>query len=121
MAHPTLRLILAHLGRGADEELVELFAAHPGVVADTSLRLGSPHDDEPWDPASVRGLIRRLGPERVLFGTNYPIVDPVVYRERFHDLGLSSAERALVGAGNARRFLRLPGPPADGVVRRPTA
>lgn len=106
-AHPTLRLILAHLGRGADEELVELFAAHPGVVGDTSLRLGSPHDDEPWDPAALRDLIRRLGPERVLFGTNYPIVDPVQYRERFDELGLSLAERDLVGAENARRVLRL--------------
>ncbi len=106
-AHPTLRLILAHLGRGADEDLVELFAAHPGVVGDTSLRLGSPHDTEPWDGAPLRRLIRRLGPERVLFGTNYPIVDPVQYRQRFDELGLSLAERDLVGAENARRVLRL--------------
>jgi predicted TIM-barrel fold metal-dependent hydrolase len=106
-AHPALRLILAHLGRGADEELVELFAAHPGVVADTSLRLGSPHDAEPWSPGPIRDLIRRLGPERVLYGTNYPIVDPVEYRERFEELGLSAAERELVGAANARQFLRI--------------
>jgi predicted TIM-barrel fold metal-dependent hydrolase len=106
-AHPTLRLILAHLGRGADEELVELFGAHPRVVADTSLRLGSPHDVEPWSPDPVRDLIRRLGPERVLYGTNYPIVDPVVYRQRFDELGLSAAERELVGGANARRFLRI--------------
>lgn len=106
-AHPTLRLILAHLGRGADEELVDLFAAHPGVVGDTSLRLGSPHDTVDWEPGPLRDLIRRLGPERVLFGTNYPIVDPVQYRERFDELGLSLAERDLVGAENARRVLRL--------------
>jgi predicted TIM-barrel fold metal-dependent hydrolase len=106
-AYPTLQLILAHLGRGADEELVDLFAAHPGVVGDTSLRLGSPHDTDDWEPGPIRELIRRLGPERVLFGTNYPIVDPVLYRERFDELGLSLAERDLVGAENARRVLRL--------------
>lgn len=106
-AHPELRLILAHLGRGAEDELVALFAAHPGVVADTSLRLGSPHDVDAWDGRPIRDLIRRLGPERVLFGTNYPIADPVEYRERFDELGLNPAERELVGSENARRVLRL--------------
>jgi predicted TIM-barrel fold metal-dependent hydrolase len=101
--HPGLRLILAHLGRGFDDELVDLAGRHPTLLTDTSLRFGSPHD--PWEPGTVRELIRRLGPDRVLFGTNYPIVDPVVYRERFDGLGLGSAEAEQVGSANARRLI----------------
>lgn len=104
-AHPGLRLVLAHLGRGYEDELSDLLQAHRDVVTDTSLRLGDPRDDGAWDPAPVRALIRRLGADRVLFGTNYPATDPVAYRERLDGLGLTAAEFAAVGRDNAARLL----------------
>lgn len=102
-AHPRLRLVLAHLGRGLDSQLVELMADYPTVRSDTSLRLGSPHD--PWEPDAVRALIKRVGPERVLFGTNYPLVDPVEYARRLDELGLTPAERERLADVNARELL----------------
>ena len=102
---PTLSLILAHLGRGLEDQLLDLAREHPTVHTDTSLRFGSAHD--PYDPDEVRGLIRKLGPERVLFGTNYPMADPVEYRERFDALGLTGDEMAMIGEGNAVRLLGL--------------
>lgn len=102
-ANPSLRLVLAHLGRGLDDELVDLMARHPGVSSDTYLRFGSPHD--PWEPDVVRALIRRLGADRVLFGTNYPIVDPVLYRERFEGLGLGPDEAERVASANAAELI----------------
>jgi predicted TIM-barrel fold metal-dependent hydrolase len=104
-AFPRLALVLAHLGRGLDDEVVELVGRYPGVFADTSLRLGGPRDVGSWDPAALLAVIRRVGVERVLFGTNYPLVDPVEYRERLDSLGLSPAEAELVGSANARRLL----------------
>jgi predicted TIM-barrel fold metal-dependent hydrolase len=102
-AHPSLRLVLAHLGRGLEDELIELVGRHPGVASDTSLRLGSPHD--PWEPGVVRSLIRRLGADRVIFGTNYPIADPVLYRERLNELRLGREEAARITSGNAQALI----------------
>lgn len=104
-AFPRLRLVLAHLGRGYEVELIALAARFPGVFADTSLALGHPKDTEAWDPAPVRSLIRRLGADRVLFGTNYPTTDPVEYRGRFEALRLSAGEAAAVAHDNALRLL----------------
>ena len=78
-------------------------ADYPTVRSDTSLRLGSPHD--PWEPDAVRALIKRVGPERVLFGTNYPLVDPVEYARRLDELGLTPAERERLADVNARELL----------------
>ena len=103
---PELRLVLAHLGRGLEHELVELVRAHENVMTDTSLRLGGPH--EPWRHAAAAGLVdllRRVGAERVLFGTNYPLTDPVEYVERFRALPLTDRERELIGRGNAVRLV----------------
>ena len=108
-ALPGLRLILAHLGHGFEDEVAEVLARHDSVVTDTSLRLGSPRDEALWDPAPVRAFIERVGAERVLFGTNYPIADPVVYAERIGTLGLRGRDHELVTRGNAERVLGLTG------------
>jgi predicted TIM-barrel fold metal-dependent hydrolase len=105
--HPTLQVILAHLGRGHSDELVELVEGHPGAHTDLSLALGHPHERSGPDLSSVRRLIRRLGPGRVLFGTNYPIGDPIAYRVQFERLGLTAGERSAIGRENAERLLRL--------------
>lgn len=111
--HRDLRLILAHLGHGFEDEVAELARRHDGVHADTSLQLGSPRDAEAWDAAAGDRLvtrIRRIGAERVLFGTNYPIADPVTYVERFRALPLTDLEREQVGRENAARLLGLSAP-----------
>lgn len=104
--YPTLRVILAHLGRGHSDELIELVGRHPGAHTDLSLALGHPHEPGGPDLESVRRLIRRLGPERVLFGTNYPVCDPVAYRSQFERLGLTPGERSTIGGENAERLMR---------------
>jgi predicted TIM-barrel fold metal-dependent hydrolase len=104
--HPSLRVILAHLGRGYSDELIELVDRHPGAHSDLSLTLRHPHEPDEPDLDAIRRLVRRLGPERVLFGTNYPIGDPVEHRVRFDALRLTPAESAAIGATNAERLLR---------------
>ena len=58
------------------------------------------------DPAGLRELVRRMGPDRVLLGSDYPadmgVPDPVA---AVNAAGLDDRERAAVLGGNAARLL----------------
>jgi hypothetical protein len=100
---PGLTLILAHMGHGYEEDIVELCARHDHVYTDTSLRLSRLGREGHPTPEELVALIRRIGSDRVLLGTNYPFVDPVSYRRRLESLPLTDGERTLVAGEN---FLR---------------
>jgi len=100
VAYPEVRIQLAHLSLGADDALVALTAKHRNVWADTSLRLGGyPGDD--FSPSGLVDLIRRIGTDRVLYGTNYPMVDPRAYADAFRALPLAPGELRAVATDNA--------------------
>jgi predicted TIM-barrel fold metal-dependent hydrolase len=115
-AHPGLRLILAHLGHGHEDELVALARAHETVVTDTSLRFGRPPGRAAEDQAALVRLVREIGTERVLFGSNYPVADPVGCREALDAAPLTARERELIGGRNAEAMLGGAGP-GDAVRR----
>lgn len=106
VAFPRLRVLLAHLGRGYAEEAVELAGRFPQVVFDTcAVVTAAP---VPWrlDDAEAVALVRRLGVERVCFGSDYPWFDPAQDAARVAELPkLGAAERAALLADNARRLL----------------
>jgi predicted TIM-barrel fold metal-dependent hydrolase len=56
-------------------------------------------------PRRTTELIRIYGAERILFGSDYPMWDPVVEVERFWKNDLTDAERELVCWRNAERFV----------------
>ncbi len=64
-----------------------------------------------YTPESVAQLVRAMGAEHVLLGTDYPFdmgeEDPVGLLERTP--GLTAEERDMVAGGNAARLLGLPG------------
>lgn len=107
-AHPRLRLVLAHLGGGAWGETASFAAEFPSVAFDLSEIiewLGAPRAPGPED--FVR-LIRAIGPEKVMLGSDYPWYDPALTLERLADLpGLSSLEKEAIAGENARRVLGL--------------
>jgi predicted TIM-barrel fold metal-dependent hydrolase len=100
-AYPTVTVQLAHLGQGGEDDVAELTARYPNVVTDTSLRLGVEAPDRTAE------LIRRIGADRVLFGTNYPLVDQGAYAASLRALPLTDDELELVGRANAARVLGL--------------
>ena len=53
----------------------------------------------------IREAVRRVGAERILFGTDYPIQNPGMYVEAVRFEHISEAERALIFYGNAERIL----------------
>jgi predicted TIM-barrel fold metal-dependent hydrolase len=109
-AFPELRVVLAHLGRGYFDEAVALAGRFPQVCFDTCAVVTAAA--VPWrlDDAEAVAVIRRLGVERVCFGSDYPWFDPAADAARVAGLpGLSAGERAAILGDNARRLLDLSG------------
>jgi hypothetical protein len=100
-AVPGLKVICAHLGGWSvwDEGWKQL-AAQPGVWVDTSSSLYT------LAPERAVAIIRRYGADRVLFGTDYPMWDPVEERARFDALPLTQAERERIAHVNFEHFLK---------------
>jgi len=107
-----LILILAHLGSAWWDERVELAIKYPNVYFDTAQGFQSP-DQIPYHPR--RGLaeedavriIRKIGVERVMFGSDGPAHDRLPQLEQLLRLSLSDQEKQLILSGNAKRLLHL--------------
>jgi predicted TIM-barrel fold metal-dependent hydrolase len=104
-AFPGLTVILAHMALGYEDDLVALAQRHPNLRTDTSLRLSRLGRDGHPTPDELVSLMRRVGTDRVLFGTNYPFVDPRAYRERLAALPLRDDEREQIAHRNFEAVL----------------
>jgi uncharacterized protein len=98
-AYPTVTVQLAHLGIGAENHVATLTSRYPNVVADTSMQLGARSLEE------VVATIRHIGTDRVLFGTNYPLMDQVACAAALEALPLTDEERHEIGFANADRLI----------------
>lgn len=99
---PTLVLLVGHSGATVDgfRRTIEVAQGHPNLIAETC---GS------WMTGRwVRQLVDALGPERVVHGTDACLIDPRYGVGRVVGADLSTAERAAVLGGNARRIFNLP-------------
>ncbi|MGH2603398.1 MAG: amidohydrolase family protein, partial [Dehalococcoidia bacterium] len=94
--HPTVPIIMAHLA-GSGWRGVQDVKATPNVVVDTS------------GAQPIAGLVeyavRELGPERVIYGSDWPIRDFSTQVARVKGASLTEDERALILRGNAERIL----------------
>jgi predicted TIM-barrel fold metal-dependent hydrolase len=105
---PDLTLVLAHLGGGSWRQTVELSRAFPNVCFDCCEILewtGAPN--APTDEQLAR-LIKEVGPDRVMLGTDFPWYDLDRTVERVMALPLlSQDEKEGILGTNAIRILRL--------------
>jgi predicted TIM-barrel fold metal-dependent hydrolase len=104
---PRLNVTLAHLGHGYEDDVVELTRRHENLRTDTSLQLSGLGRAGRRSADELVALIRTIGTDRVLFGTNYPFVDQSRYAEVLAELPLTEDERELIASANARRLLGL--------------
>jgi uncharacterized protein len=107
---PGLRLVVAHLGGASWRQTRELAERDPQVIFDLSeliAWLGTPRAPTATE---LVGLIRHVGVERVLFGSDFPWYDPGEMAQAVRALpGLSAAETSAVLGENAVRIMSLPG------------
>ncbi|MCW2939977.1 MAG: hypothetical protein JWN00_2962 [Actinomycetia bacterium] len=105
---PSLRLVLAHLGGASWQETAELAGTYPQVAFDLSEIIewvGAPHAPSATD---LTELIRHIGADRVMLGSDFPWYDPVRTANLVDGLpGLGTEERAAILGGTAVRLLDL--------------
>jgi predicted TIM-barrel fold metal-dependent hydrolase len=93
---PTVTFVFGHCGSiGIDVHAVALIAPVANIVVETSGCL----------MVVVRTALDRLGPRRVLFGTEYPLQHPSVELAKFGALDLDHESWRLVAWRNAHRVL----------------
>ena len=110
------KLIVAHLGGWQLWEEVKDWLADTELLFDTAFTLGdiAYFDDFPKESRvkqlskeKFAELVRLLGAERVLFGTDSPWAEHKEQVKRIESCPLSDEEKALILGGNAKKLLNL--------------
>ncbi len=98
---PHLTIILAHLGTPFYEETKEVLAKHERVFTDISFAI----EIEPSE--HMTQLVRDIGIEKCLFGSDFPFIRPKSALENFMALNLTEEERERVLFRNVTQVLHL--------------
>jgi hypothetical protein len=102
-AFPGLRIICAHWGGGLPfyALMPEVKKALANVYFDTA---ASPFLYAPQIYKTAVGLV---GAEKILFGSDYPLLAPARLLKEIESVDLSPADKGLILAGNARRLFNV--------------
>ena len=103
LRHPELRLVCAHLGGG-----LPLFA-HMPEIAQLCKRLWFDTAATPYlyEPTAYRAVVDLIGADRLLFGSDYPLLRAEPYRDAFNAAGLDDSEQRDVLGDNAAALLEM--------------
>lgn len=93
--HPELKLIAAHFGGWMQwDEALKILPGH-GITVDMSSTFYC------YSPEEAADMIRKYGVRNILYGTDYPMWDPVEEFDRFMRIDLSDSEREDILWNNA--------------------
>lgn len=98
---PELVIVAGHIGYPWTDEAVAVATKHRNVYIDTSA-----YTVKRYPPQLVQYL-KTNGREKVLFGSNYPMIAPARALKGLDDLGLDDETEALFLGGNAVRVYGL--------------
>ncbi len=106
---PELRVVLAHVGGGAWRQTVDVASAFPQVTFDICEIVewtGAPNAPTTSELAE---MLKEIGPERVMLGTDFPWYDLERTAELVMDLpDLPGSQKEAILGENAARILALP-------------
>jgi uncharacterized protein len=103
-AFTDLKIVCAHWGGG-----LPFYALMPEVKrALANVYFDSAASPLLYSPAVYREVINLVGADRILFGTDYPLLPYSRALREIDSLGLPEAPRGLILSGNARRLFGLP-------------
>jgi len=98
---PDLRVVCGHIGYPWTSEMVAVATKHPNVYIDTSAYKAKRY------PPELVDYMRSNGRRKVLFGTNYPMINPKAALEGLDELALDDEARRLFLSENAQRVFAL--------------
>ena len=100
---PELRIVAGHIGAPWTHEIISLATKFPNLYIDTSAYKTSRFPEEFTD------FMRGRGSQKVMFGTNYPMLTASDCLEAVASLELGTEAEELFLSGNARRVFNLDG------------
>jgi predicted TIM-barrel fold metal-dependent hydrolase len=98
---PELTIVCGHIGYPWTEEMIAVATKHPNVYIDTSAYTVRRY------PPNLVAYLRAHGREKVMFGSNWPMIAPRKALEGFAELALDAEVAAAFLAGNAARVFGL--------------
>jgi hypothetical protein len=105
LRHPELKLVYAHWGGGLPfyELMPEVHGHLANVWYDCS---ASPYL---YDPAVYRLALSAAGSDKILFGSDFPLISPERYFQEIDSLGLPEADRQAIMGLNGQALLESVG------------
>jgi uncharacterized protein len=98
---PELRLVGIHIGIPWTEEMIAMAWKHPNVYIGCDA-----HSPKYW-PASFVQYVNTYGQDKVIFGTDFPVLDFARTREEIEALGLKHEPKRKLLRENALRIYNL--------------
>lgn len=99
---PQATILIAHLGEQAETNMwqtLTMARSHPNVILDlTSSQIYA---------GLVEACVETVGPERVVFGTDMPLLEPEVQIQKVYAANIDEEARQLILGGNAARLFGL--------------
>lgn len=99
---PGLDVIAAHFGGYSMYETAQALLQDTNCVMDISSSMMF------MEPGVPEKYINAYGAERIAYGTDYPVFDPIKEVERFLQLDLTDDQKEQIAYKTARRILNLP-------------
>jgi uncharacterized protein len=96
--HRDLVLVVGHACLFSSREAVTVAERHPNVYLELSVN---------YEAGKLEDTLARLGPERLLFGSDAPLHHPRLMLERIRLLGLNREQEEQIVSGNARQIFGL--------------
>jgi predicted TIM-barrel fold metal-dependent hydrolase len=98
---PELSIVCGHIGYPWTAEMIAVATKHPNVVIDTSAYAVRRY------PAELVAYVKAHGRDKVMFGSNWPMIAPKKALDGLDTLGLDDATRTAFLYGNAVRVFCL--------------
>jgi len=102
---PEVTILLAHMGTGLGLEVgewldaIEMAKTHPNVYLETCTSI--------TDYGQIEMAVNELGADRIVFGTDTPLLDPAVQKAKITGAEISAEARQLILGSTMARLLNI--------------